>query len=366
MDPTELVSQAVRVVTEFAGGAATAVATGVGQTVSDLVRQRLSGTPSGQAALAAVDAQPDDPAAVAGLHNELDAGVTADRAFADALAAALAPVLAGPPPKEPPMQTIQGSVVIGGGARVRRTTIALGPVTFSNTPAGRTAFGVVCVALATLMVLLVYGGIQALDGDSPGSRLGGGSEPGKSQQRPGTDSNDEAGNDSAAIGDTDHSTPLADTEAVRNVLPDVTSLPSGWIENSAPTADVSSQDDGSTFEGESEYLGRYSMETQFLVRSYPDEDTARTAFDAMVSKAREEGASSLTMAQVGDQIAAFAISTSQGDAYVTDTTRSTVVRTGTVLTIVVGNDNESRSYSSTDLESLTRLLSDRARTAQTG
>ncbi|WP_327179537.1 hypothetical protein OG599_32475 [Streptomyces sp. NBC_01335] len=264
------------------------------------------------------------------------------------------------------MQTIQGSVVIGGGARVRRTTIALGPVTFSNTPAGRTAFGVVCVALATLMVLLVYGGIQALDGDSPGSRLGGGSEPGKSQQRPGTDSNDEAGNDSAAIGDTDHSTPLADTEAVRNVLPDVTSLPSGWIENSAPTADVSSQDDGSTFEGESEYLGRYSMETQFLVRSYPDEDTARTAFDAMVSKAREEGASSLTMAQVGDQIAAFAISTSQGDAYVTDTTRSTVVRTGTVLTIVVGNDNESRSYSSTDLESLTRLLSDRARTAQTG
>lgn len=62
----------------------------------------------------------------------------------------------------------------------------------------------------------------------------------------------------------------------------------------------------------------------------------------------------------------FGTSTSRGDAYVTHTSRSTVVRTGTVLTIVVGNDNESRSYSSEDLESLTRLRSDRARTAQTG
>jgi hypothetical protein len=41
-----------------------------------------------------------------------------------------------------------------------------------------------------------------------------------------------------------------------------------------------------------------------------------------------------------------------------------MVRTGTVLTFVVGNDNESRSYPGADLESLTRLLSDRARVAQ--
>lgn len=365
MDPTELVSQTVRVVTEFAGGAATAAATGVGQAVSDLVRQRLGGTPSGQAALAAVDAQPGDPAAVAGLHSELNAGVAADQEFAAALAAALAPVLAGPPPEEPPMQTIQNSVVIDGGSRVRGNTISLGPVTFNNTPSGRTALGAICVALATLVALLVYGSIQALDGDSPGSQARGGSDPGQGQQKTGTDSN-ETGNDTAGVGNADRAMPLGDAQAVRNVLPDERSLPSGWTESSAPTADVSSQDDGSTFEGEAEYLGRYSMETQFLVRSYPDEGTAQTAFDALTSKARKEGASSLTMAQIGDQVAAFSISTSQGDAYVTHTTRSTVVRTGTVLTSVVGNDNESRSYSSTDLESLTRLLSDRARTAQTG
>ncbi|GLX47157.1 hypothetical protein Shyhy01_01070 [Streptomyces hygroscopicus subsp. hygroscopicus] len=365
MDPTELVSQTVRVVTELAGGAATAAATGVGQAVSDLVRQRLSGTPSGQAALAAVDARPDDPAAVAGLRNELNAGVAADQDFAAALAAALAPVLAGPPPEEPPMQTIQNSVVIDGGSRVRGNTISLGPVTFNNTPAGRTAFGTICVALATVVALLVYGSIQALDGDSPGSQTTGRPEPGQGRQKTGTDTN-ETGNGTAGTGNADRAMPLADAEAVRNVLPDATSLPSGWTEVSAATADVSSQDDGSTFEGDAEYQGSFSMETQFLVFSYPDEDTAQTAFDAKTFKAREQGARTLTMAKIGDQVAAFSISTSRGDAYVTHTSRSTVVRTGTVLTIVVGNDSEGRSYSSEDLESLTRLLSDRARTAQTG
>ncbi|MGW2844066.1 hypothetical protein [Streptomyces sp. NPDC001108] len=264
------------------------------------------------------------------------------------------------------MQTIQNSVVIDGGARVRGNTISLGPVTFNNTPAGRSAFGGVCVALATLVALLVYGSVQALDGDSPGSRTRGGSESGQGQQETGTTGSNETGNHTAGTGNADGAQPLAGAEAVRNVLPDATSLPSGWTESSAPTADVSSQDDGSTFEGQAEYLGRYSMETQFLVFSYPDEGTARAAFDKKTSKAREQGASSLTMAQTGDQVAAFSISTSRGDAYVTHTSRSTVVRTGTVLTIVVGNDNESRSYSSADLESLTRLLSDRARAAQTG
>ncbi|MGW1365414.1 hypothetical protein ACWCQP_49975 [Streptomyces chartreusis] len=312
-----------------------------------------------------MDAQPDDPAAITGLHNELNTGVMADQAFAAALAVALAPVLAGPPPEEPPPQTIQNSVIIDGGSRVRGNTIALGPVTFNNTPAGRIAFGAICVALATLVALLVYGSIQVLDGDSSGSPAKGGSEPGQGRQKAGTDSS-ESGNGTAGIGNADRAAPLADAETIRSVLPDATSLPSGWTELAAPTADVSSQDDGSTFEGGAEYLGRYSMETQFHVFSYPDEDTAQAAYEAKSFKAQERGASSLTMEQIGDQVTAFAISTSRGDAYVTHTSRTTVVRTGTVLTIVVGNDNESRSYSSADLESLTRLLSDRARTAQMG
>ncbi|MBW5426124.1 hypothetical protein GKQ77_31975, partial [Streptomyces sp. BG9H] len=93
MELTELVSQAVRVVTEPASGTRPAAATGARQGVLDLVRQRLGGTPSGAAALAAVDARPADPAALAGLREELDAEVLADCDFAAALDAALAPVI---------------------------------------------------------------------------------------------------------------------------------------------------------------------------------------------------------------------------------------------------------------------------------
>jgi hypothetical protein len=71
------------------------------------------------------------------------------------------------------------------------------------------------------------------------------------------------------------------------VLPDANSLPSGWTEVTAPTADVSSQNDGSAFEGEAEYLGSYSMETQFHVYSYPDVDTARDAYAEKSHKAQE-------------------------------------------------------------------------------
>ncbi|WP_030777460.1 hypothetical protein [Streptomyces sp. NRRL S-920] len=343
MDPAELSAQAVRVITQLVEGAAPASLTGAGQGVLDLVRQRLGGTPSGAAAFAAVGARPDDPAAVAGLHDALGAVVAADRDFAAALAAALAPIIAGPPPGDPPPRTVQNGVVIDGGSRICGSTIALGPVTFHNTPAGRGALGAVCLGLATFVALLVYGTIQALDSESPGPDA-----------------------DAPGDGSGDRALPLADAEAVRAVLPPVSSLPPGWTERSAPTADVSAQDDGSTFAAESRYLGRHSMETRLLVFSYPDEDGARKAFDARAGKARAEGASSLAMARIGDQTAAFALPASRGDAYDTHTSRSTVVRTGTVLTVVVGNDTESRAYSGEDLETLTRLLSERARTAQSG
>ncbi|MGW0764109.1 hypothetical protein [Streptomyces sp. NPDC002676] len=310
-------------------------------------------------------AQPDDPAAIAGLREELSARVTADQDFAAALAAALAPVLAGPPPAAPPMRDIRNSVVIDGGSRVRGNTIAIGPVTFNNTPAGRTALGAVCVALAALVALLVYGGIHVVDnGSGNGEARGGGSAQGQGQPAVGFTVGG-SGNDAAGDGRTGAAKPLTDAEAVRSVLPDAGSLPSGWTEQTAPTADASSQDDGSTFEAEAEYLGRYSMDTQFAVYAYPDEKTARAAFDAKTRKAQQQGADTLTMPRIGDQTAAFSISTSQGVGYETETSRNTMVRTGTVLTIVVGNDNESRSYDSTDLEDLTRLLSDRARNAQT-
>ncbi|AZM51404.1 hypothetical protein DMA15_01425 [Streptomyces sp. WAC 01529] len=136
MELTELVSQAVRVVTEPASDPRTAAATAARQGVLDLVRKRLGGTPSGAAALAAVSARPTDPAALAGLRDELDAAVLADRDFAAALDAALAPV------------------------------VGLGQTDSDPTRAGGTALGATCLALATFVALLVHGTIQALNDDT--------------------------------------------------------------------------------------------------------------------------------------------------------------------------------------------------------
>ncbi|MFF2194289.1 hypothetical protein [Streptomyces sp. NPDC058157] len=354
---TDVVAAVVRVVTEFASGAAGAAGANVGQAVSVLVRQRLGTSPSGQAALAAVDAQPEDAEA----RTQLAAAISAAGAEDPDFAARLVQALAGPPPAAPPRNYV-GSVVIDGGASVRKSTIALGPVTFSNTPSGRAALVALAAALLALVVLGVYGGARLFDGDSspgsgaPGDSAGG---PGAGRQADGTPGQDRNEGGGKAV-------PLSDAEAVKAVLPDAASLPSGWTEVKAPKADVSSQDDGSTFEGGAEYQGRYSMDTEFLVFSYPGESEARSAFERKNRKAQAAGVRKLTMPSVGDEITAFSQSTSEGAASVIHTTHYTMVRTGTVLTIVSGKDNESRRYDSGDLESLTRLLSQRARTAQTG
>ncbi|WP_158939129.1 hypothetical protein [Streptomyces sp. NRRL S-87] len=372
MDSTELVAAAVRTMTELGSGAAGAAATGAGQALSDLVRQRLTAGATGRAALAAVDERPGDEAAAEGLRDELASLVAADGAFAAELARALAPLLAGPPPPAPPAPHGPGSIVIDGGSRVRGSTIALGPVTFADTPSGRAALVAVCAGLAVLVVILVYGGAQLL-GDDPGRPgaapgwHGNGPAPGSDGSgREGTSEGGTGGGSGTAGGTTARAAALADAEAARAVLPDAASLPAGWVEQSAPTAAPSSQDDGSSYEARSLYLGRYSMETEFRVFAYPDEATARAAYAKKAGAAREQGAHALTIGQIGDERLAVVLSTSQGAAYVTHTSRITMVRTGTVLTLVVGKDNESRSYSAEDLSSLTQLLAERARAAQAG
>ncbi|MEV7611536.1 hypothetical protein [Streptomyces sp. NPDC089799] len=352
----------VRMMTDIASGATATTGAELARTVSDLVRERLGRDPGGRAALAAVDAGPSDPEAPALLAEALSAAVAEDPDFA----ALLVRALTGPPPARPPRSNV-GGIVIDGGARVRRSTIALGPVTFNNTPAGRALAVLVTVALVVLVALGVYGGTRLLDGDdSPGS---GAARPGGSDGvwgAPDGGSGDGGGGGSGGGSGGGKARELTDAAAVKAVLPDAASLPSGWTEVTAPTADVSSQDDGSTFEGQAEYRARFSMETELVVYAYPGTAEARTAFEKYRRKAQEAGAAKLTMPRIGDESTAFTRSSSRGAGYVTETVHYTMVRTGTLLTVVFGKDNESRSYDSGDLESLTRLLSERARAAQNG
>ncbi|WP_409237763.1 hypothetical protein [Streptomyces sp. PA5.6] len=386
----DVVAEAVRVVAGFAGGAAGAVGAEVGQSVSDLVRRRVGASPSGQAALAVVDERPQDPAALAALTEALRERVAADPEFAAGLAQALAQALAGPPPSEPPPppgpptsseppreppespRQYTGGIVIDGGAKVRGSTLSLGPVTFNNTPGGRTAFVACLAVLAALVVLAVYGGTQAFGGDdSPGGGgvAASGVEAGDAAvggTGDGSGAGSGEGSGERAGGGDWEPEPLADADAVKQVLPGTTDLASGWTMSSPPSADVSSQDDGSTYEGEAEYLPSYGMDTRFRVLAYPSADKASAAFRARSQEVAEEGARRMTMPAVGDELIAFSLSESRGEGYVTETTNYTMVRTGTVITFVSGKDTESRHYDSGDLQFVTRLMSERARSAQSG
>ncbi|MFD6435633.1 hypothetical protein [Streptomyces venezuelae] len=385
----DVVAEAVRVVAGFAGGAAGAVGAEVGQSVSDLVRRRVGADPSGQAALAVVDERPRDPDALAALTAAVRERVAADPEFAAGLAQALAQALAGAPPSEPPPpaeppsdlppppsdppRQYTGSIVIDGGAKVRGSTLSLGPVTFNNTPAGRTALVACLAVLVALVVLAVYGGTKAFSGDdSPGGGgvAASGVDAGDAAVGgTGGGSGDGSGSDAGGGGQGEDDwkpEPLADADAVKAVLPDTTSLASGWTMTSAPSAEASSQEDGSTYEGEAAYQGSYGMDTQFHVVAYPSTDKASAAFRARSREAAEEGARRMTMPAVGDELIAFSLSESRGEGYVTETTNYTMVRTGTVITVVSGKDTESRRYDSDDLQSVTQLMSERARSAQSG
>ncbi|NEB43124.1 hypothetical protein, partial [Streptomyces sp. SID339] len=270
-----------------------------------------------------------------------------------------------PPPAEPPQQ-YTGSIVIDGGAKVRGSTLSLGPVTFHNTPAGRTALVACLAVLAALVVLAVYGGTKAFSGDdSPGG--GGVAASGVEAGDAAVGGTGDGGTAGGGPGGGDWKPePLADADAVERVLPGATDLASGWTMTSEPTADVSSQDDGSTYEGKAAYQGSFGMDTRFRVLAYPSTGKASAAFRALRREADEEGARRMTMPTIGDELVAFSLSESRGEGYVTETTNYTMVRTGTVLTVVSGKDNESRRYDSDDLRSVTQLMSERARSAQSG
>ncbi|MGQ5596287.1 hypothetical protein ACUJ8N_16215 [Streptomyces sp. ESR1.13] len=167
MDTPDLVAEVLHVLTQGVDGAASAAGGMAAQALLGALRERLRGTEDDRAALDAFVGNPGDAAGRAAVRAILEREVAADPAFGRRLAA-LADAAAGPPP-----QSITGSVVVGGGARVHRNQISLGPLTVNNNRQGRWLLAVLAVALMILVALAGYGGARVFtDGDedaSPGT-----------------------------------------------------------------------------------------------------------------------------------------------------------------------------------------------------
>ncbi|WP_143203800.1 hypothetical protein [Streptomyces sp. CB02400] len=170
-----MVSEVLHILAQGAGGAASAAGGTAAETLIAALRERLRGTEDELAALDTFLGNPGDAAGAAAVRAVLEREVAADPGFGRRLKA-----LAGAAAEQPP-QTITGSVVIGGGARVSRNQISLGPLTINNNRQGRWLLAVLAVALMFLVALAGYGGARVFidggEGAGPGTSGHEGSKP---------------------------------------------------------------------------------------------------------------------------------------------------------------------------------------------
>ncbi|MGW5784109.1 hypothetical protein ACWEWK_08970 [Streptomyces sp. NPDC003757] len=166
MEIPDLVSEVLHILTPGADGALSAAGGTVAQALIATLRDRFRGSEENRAALDTFLGSPSDAAGAAAMRAVLEREVAADPGFGRRLKA-LADAAAERPP-----QPITGSVVIGGGARVRHNQISLGPLTVNNNPQGRWLLAVLAVAVMILIALAGYGGVRVFTDEGEGSGPG--------------------------------------------------------------------------------------------------------------------------------------------------------------------------------------------------
>lgn len=177
METGDLAALAARIV----AGMATGVGQAVTEAVSALVRARLGGSEHGARALADND--------VAALSSAIETELAADPAFEGRLNTAL---------------TVTHTQNTGGvnvtGSTLKRSQIALGPLSITTNNNNRTSLAGLAVVLLALIAFAVFGAVHLFAGDDPpadapgpggvaGARPGAGAAaraPTRGRRRPGT------------------------------------------------------------------------------------------------------------------------------------------------------------------------------------
>ncbi|MFG2629815.1 hypothetical protein [Streptomyces sp. NPDC048473] len=325
-----MVETVVQIFTQMAGGALTSVGTGVGQAVSDIVRERFATDERGRSAVQAVDDRPGSPEATASLRSVLRAELEADPEFARKISAALEE-----PPPAASSRSVSGSITIDGTTMRGNQTIALGPVTFHNTRNIRLSLVGAALVFLALVILGIYGGTRLVTGGDPG------------QERAVT-----------ALSSAD----------LRQVIPGPGSLPAKWTRPKPPEHLTGRQAPGLVAVEAVDYLmGDPDAELSFIAAGFTDAGKA-SDFLRAVKKSRdpdgqvEEEGVSVPMPKIGDElwaVAGPASSMHPGGAYL-------VLRVGTVVVSINGYDTDDQAFATSRLEILARMMTERAQQAQNG
>ncbi|MFI0191762.1 hypothetical protein ACH4PW_29970 [Streptomyces sp. NPDC017082] len=206
---------AVQVLTAMATGAGTEA----GRALGDVVRARLGTSEEGRAALARVSAAPADPNATQGLQEAIREAIEADPDFQDRVAAALAGSSRAAPPAYTISHSYEDSIVIGAGAKVRRSQISLGPLTINNTRSARVSLTAAAALLLALLALAAYGGAQVIAGDDSPGVVSSGTSP-RSPRTASSAPSAPSGGAPVPV--------VSDAALAEQILPGPGSLPDGW------------------------------------------------------------------------------------------------------------------------------------------
>lgn len=276
----DLAAQAVAVLT----GAATSIGQESVAVVGQLVRERLTATPQGQAALDGMDSSPGDDAARREAEALLREELQADPGLRQVLSSHLTVSAA---------QAQQTLVV--SSSRLHGNQISFGPLTVNNGPGARILIVVVVLLLCGLIALALYGGHRLISGDDPGQSPSSGS----TQQSSGGAVDGRAG------------PPMLTAEETDQALPTEDAMPDGWV---LFDQDVFSSDDrpegclpdGVSFERTPQGTGGVAI---FVLYACPSEATASAVFrQAHQRLADDRGfgpSTPVTIPRAGDESAAY-------------------------------------------------------------
>ncbi|MFF5474736.1 hypothetical protein [Streptomyces achromogenes] len=331
METSELAALAVTVMTATATGAAGAVGQGAGTAVAEVLRARLVSTERGRAALDTLSRAPEDRAVQDAARSVVREEIEADPELRRRLLSQLTA----------PGTSATGSLLISG-SRVSRSSITLGPLTINNTRGGRVVIALVAAVLLALVVLGVYGGVHLImvDGSPESSR-----------------------DDSART-----TVRALNVNEVKRVVPDLTSMPSGWKRSGSVTA--GKDDDNGCSGARADFVTAYGrtsagtlVHARFRVWSCPSVALSSKGFEEIRSGIAHSGATAVSLPELGDQRAAAALR----DAGMDETTVHAVVRVGTVLIEqeygpVLPDDREW----SAEFEHLAAMTAARAQRVQSG
>ncbi|MFD7710894.1 hypothetical protein [Streptomyces sp. NPDC059786] len=327
METAELAAMAVAVMTATATGAAGAVGQGAGTAVADVLRARLAATDRGRVALNTLHHAAEDPAAQDMARSAVREEIEADADLRRQLQLHLTAPGAG----------ATGSLLITG-SRVSRSPIAFGPLTVNNTRGGRMTIALVVASLLALVAMAVYGGVELfVVDDSPESSQGDGAR---------------------------HAVRALNVSEVKQVVPDLTSMPSGWSRSGSVAAGTdngcsaaqarfatNNWNDGST----------RTVWAEFTVWSCSSQALTAKGFEELrANVADNDKATEISFPELGDQRAAI----THYNVDLDETTADAQFRVGTVLARVEYHPVPDAPEWNAEFEQLATMVAARAQQTQ--